>query len=56
LNWNQMTGDIASHITFTAAGHTGAMQLNWNDRQTEAIAQLTGTVDGQTLVAQQLAP
>ena len=56
LTWNQLTGDIAAQVTFTASGHSGAVDIVWNDRQTEAIATLTGTIDGAVLAARRIAP
>ena len=56
LTWNQLTGDIAAQVTFTASGHSGTVDIAWNDKQTEAIATLTGTIDGAPLAAQRIAP
>jgi pimeloyl-ACP methyl ester carboxylesterase len=56
LQWNQLTGAITAQVSFTAIGHSGNMQLVWNDQQTEAVATLTGTVDGAALDAERLAP
>jgi pimeloyl-ACP methyl ester carboxylesterase len=56
LRWNQLTGAISAQVTFSAAGHTGNVDMTWNDLQTEAMATLTGTVDGATLDAERIAP
>jgi pimeloyl-ACP methyl ester carboxylesterase len=56
LRWNQFTGMISADVTFTAAGHSGNVDIAWNDLQTEAVATLTGTVDGAALDAQRIAP
>ncbi len=56
LKWNQLTGAISVQFTFSAAGHSGNLEMAWNDRQTEAVATLTGTVDGEELDAERIAP
>ena len=56
LDWNQLTGAISVQTTFNAAGHSGSVDMSWNDRQTEAVATLTGTVDGVALAAERIAP
>ncbi len=56
LQWNKLTGAIRVLVTFTAAGHSGSVGMAWNDRQTEAVATLTGTVDGAALDAERIAP
>ncbi len=56
LRWNQLTGAISAQVTFSAAGHKGNVDMTWNDLQTEAVATLTGTVDGAALDAERIAP
>jgi pimeloyl-ACP methyl ester carboxylesterase len=56
LGWNQLTGAISGEVTFVASGHTGNVSIAWNDQQTEAIATLTGVIDGDTLAATRIAP
>lgn len=57
IDWNQLTGDIVAKVTLGAAsGHTGAITIRWNDRQTEAIASLSGSIDGARLSATRIAP
>jgi hypothetical protein len=56
LDWNQLTGAISVQTTFNAAGHSGSVDMSWNDRQTEAVATMTGTVDGVALAAERIAP
>jgi pimeloyl-ACP methyl ester carboxylesterase len=56
IEWNQLSGAISARVTFTATGHTGSIAIDWNDRQTEALATLSGTVDGATLQATRIAP
>jgi pimeloyl-ACP methyl ester carboxylesterase len=55
--WNQITGAIAANTSFTTTdGHTGAVDISWNDQETEAEATLSGTIDGKALAATMLAP
>jgi pimeloyl-ACP methyl ester carboxylesterase len=56
ITWNQLTGAIAADVTLTAPGHSGQLHITWNDEQTEAMASLTGRIDGVALTAQRLAP
>jgi pimeloyl-ACP methyl ester carboxylesterase len=55
LRWNQSTGDITADLTLDGAA-TGTVALAWNDRDTDAVARLTGTIGGHALVAERLAP
>jgi hypothetical protein len=43
-------------VTFAAGKHRGSMVITWDDQQIEAMAQLSGTIDGATLAATRLAP
>jgi pimeloyl-ACP methyl ester carboxylesterase len=54
--WNQVSGDITGTVTFAAGTHSGTVTIDWNDRQTEAVAALSGTIDGANLAATRLAP
>jgi pimeloyl-ACP methyl ester carboxylesterase len=56
IEWNQLSGEIAAKIRFTAKGHSGKLTIVWNDRETEAIATLSGDIDGKRLEAERLAP
>ncbi len=56
VTWDQLTGAIAGKVTFAAADHKGTVTIAWNDRETEALASLGGSIDGKTLVAERLAP
>jgi pimeloyl-ACP methyl ester carboxylesterase len=56
IAWNQLTGNIAANVTFTAPGRSGSLSISWNDRATEAIATLSGTIDGSVLAATRIAP
>ncbi len=56
VTWNQLTGAIDGRVTFTAGQHAGTLDIAWNDRQTDAVASLAGTIDGVALDASRLAP
>ena len=56
LDWDQTTGAITSDVTLAAPGHAGTLHLAWNDRDTDAVATLAGTVDGTALAATRMAP
>jgi hypothetical protein len=43
-------------VTFAATGHSGSVDMAWNDRETDAVATLAGTVDGVVLAAERIAP
>jgi len=57
IAWDQLTGAIAATTSFTTTdGHTGKVDIGWNDQETEAEATLTGKIDGKELAATVLAP
>ena len=56
IDWNQFDGRIASHITLLSPGHAGVLDLAWNDQERDAVVAITGTIDGQAVVARGLAP
>lgn len=57
IAWDQLSGAISATTTFaTTDGHSGAETIDWNDREREAEASLTGNIDGATLHASMLAP
>ncbi len=56
IGWNQSDGRIRADITVEAAGHTGALTIAWQDRATDAVARISGQVDGQRLEAERTAP
>jgi hypothetical protein len=56
IDWHQITGQLESQVTFAAGKHRGSMVITWDDQQIEAMAQLSGTIDGATLAATRLAP
>ncbi len=55
LRWNQTTGAISAWLQLAGAG-SGSLHLTWNDRETDAVLRVTGTVDGERIRAERLAP
>jgi pimeloyl-ACP methyl ester carboxylesterase len=55
IRWDQSTGDIAADLTLAGAA-TGTLSLAWNDRDTDAMARITGTIDGRAVAAERIAP
>jgi len=56
IAWNQLSGEISADVSFSAKGHSGKLTITWNDQETDAVATLTGTIDGKQLAAERLAP
>ena len=56
VDWNQLTGNIAANVTVTAPGHSGELDIAWNDQLTDAEASLSGKIDGTALIAERPAP
>jgi pimeloyl-ACP methyl ester carboxylesterase len=56
IDWNQLSGEITAHVSFSAKGHSGKLAITWNDRDTDATAALSGDIDGARLSAERLAP
>lgn len=55
VRWNQETGAVTAELTLAGAG-TGTVGLAWNDRETDAVAKVTGTIGGRKLAAERIAP
>ncbi|MGK9170567.1 alpha/beta hydrolase [Inquilinus limosus] len=55
IRWNQATGDVTAELTLAGAA-VGTLALAWNDRDTDAVARITGTIEGRTVVAERIAP
>jgi pimeloyl-ACP methyl ester carboxylesterase len=55
IDWNQITDIITATITLSGAA-TGTLTIAWNDRQTDAIARITGTIDATPIAAARIAP
>jgi pimeloyl-ACP methyl ester carboxylesterase len=57
VSWNQTTNIITAQVTLKAAGaQVGALNIRWNDADINAVASVTGTIQGATLVAERIAP
>jgi pimeloyl-ACP methyl ester carboxylesterase len=56
IDWNQINGAIRVTAAFSAEGHKGVVHMSWNDKQIEAVARLSGRIDGSVLEASRLAP
>ncbi|HEY1612941.1 MAG TPA: hypothetical protein VGF97_04495 [Rhizomicrobium sp.] len=39
-----------------ARDHAGTLRISWDDRATDAQAEIRGKIDGQTLAATRIAP
>lgn len=55
LRWNQDTGAVTAELTLDGAG-TGTVELAWNDRETNAVARITGAIGGRMVAAERIAP
>ena len=55
LRWNQTTGEVSARLELVGAG-SGHLELSWNDREIDAVATVTGSVNGERLRAERLAP
>lgn len=56
IDWNQQSGGISAAITLQAPPHQGSLRIDWNDRQSVAQADITGSIDGLRLHASRIAP
>ena len=56
VDWNQLDGRIEADIALSASGHLGALTIAWNDRATDAVAHISGQIDGQRVEAERTAP
>jgi pimeloyl-ACP methyl ester carboxylesterase len=59
VTWNQdpASNVIAAQVTLETAGkQVGTLQIRWNDGDINAVASVTGTIQGAALVAQRIAP
>jgi pimeloyl-ACP methyl ester carboxylesterase len=57
VSWDQTTNIITAQVTLKTAGtQVGALQVRWNDADINAMASVTGTVQGATLIARRIAP
>jgi pimeloyl-ACP methyl ester carboxylesterase len=57
VSWNQVNNIITAQVTLERAGtQLGTLQIRWNDAHIDAMASVTGEIQGATLVAQRIAP
>ena len=57
VSWNQVTNIITAQVTLKAAGsQAGSLQVRWNDADINAVASVTGDIQGAALNAQRIAP
>jgi len=57
VSWDQTTNLISAQVTLRNAGRAlGALSISWNDADINAVATVTGTVDGAALKARRIAP
>ena len=57
VSWDQVTNLITAQVTLESAGtHVGSLEIRWDDADIDAMASVTGEIQGATLVAQRIAP
>jgi hypothetical protein len=57
VSWDQTSNIITAHVTLESTGApVGNLQIRWNDADINAIATVTGTIQGATLNADRIAP
>ena len=57
VSWDQISNIIAAQVTLESAGApVGNLKILWNDGDTNAMASVTGEIQGATLIAQRIAP
>jgi hypothetical protein len=49
-------GRNPAHRIDNATGRLGALQVRWNDAAINAVASVTGKIQGATLIAERIAP
>jgi pimeloyl-ACP methyl ester carboxylesterase len=55
IAWNQYTEAIVADVTLSGVAN-GRLRIVWNDRQTDAVASLTGAIGPATVAAERYAP
>jgi len=55
IDWNQVTGDIGATVELSGVAK-GRLQVDWNDRKTDAVATLHGMIAGARVAAERSAP
>jgi pimeloyl-ACP methyl ester carboxylesterase len=57
ITWDQTTNIITAQVTLKSDGSpAGNLQIHWNDGDIDAMASVTGQIQGATLIAQRIAP
>jgi hypothetical protein len=57
VRWDQISNIITAQVTLKHAGaQAGNLQIRWNDSDIDAMASVTGEIQGATLSAQRIAP
>jgi hypothetical protein len=57
VSWDQTTNIITAQVTLKGAGtQLGTLQISWNDADINAMASVTGNIQGAALVATRIAP
>lgn len=57
VSWNQTSNIITAQVTLKSAGaQVGALRIRWNDADINAMASVSGEIQGVTLIAERIAP
>jgi pimeloyl-ACP methyl ester carboxylesterase len=57
VSWDQTTNIIAAKVILKTAGtQVGSLQISWNDADINAMASVTGKIQGATLIGKRIAP
>jgi pimeloyl-ACP methyl ester carboxylesterase len=57
VSWDQTSSLITAHVTLkSGAAKVGTLDISWNDAAINAVASVTGKIQGTTLIAQRIAP
>jgi hypothetical protein len=55
--WDQTSNIITAQVTLKTAGtQVGNLQIRWNDADINAMASVTGDIQGAKLIAERIAP
>jgi pimeloyl-ACP methyl ester carboxylesterase len=56
VSWDQISNIITAQVILNAGTHVGALQIRWNDADINAMASVTGDIQGAALIAERIAP
>jgi pimeloyl-ACP methyl ester carboxylesterase len=57
VSWDQVSNIIEAQVTLNRSdAQIGTLQIRWNDADIDAMASVTGEIDGATLIARRIAP